>query len=90
MRNRGQYGLPKLPRRRSPWQRAGLRAGNWAGLKLGQLIAGFAIAFGSIAVANTFTDNPAAPLLIALSVGVGAAVWIWSAGAARRKRSRRG
>jgi hypothetical protein len=60
------------------------------GLKLGQLIAGFAFAFAAIAVTDTFTTDQAAPVLIVLGVTSTVAAVVGAAAAYREKRCRRG
>lgn len=65
-------------------------AGRTTGLKLGQLLAGFAFAFAAIAVADTFASDQAAPVLIVLGVTSAVAAVVGAAAAYREKRCRRG
>lgn len=81
--------LPRLPRRRPPWQRVSVAAARFIGVKTAQLVAGFALAFASLAVADTVTTSPTAHQLVAFGLIIGAGIAGWCAPPVRARRTGR-
>jgi len=84
--------LPQIFHQWPGWQRAGQHAAKFAGIKTLQLVAGIALGFAGLAVADTVTTSPLLRHLVAVGFVIVAALMAWGAwvahGRARRRHRR--